>query len=329
MESLSRLLALLSMTAFFVTGCGGGGGGGTSGITYSGVTTAAEVSQTNAADLADTAIYGATSSDTFVLSQAPISDTGEQNGVYPLKLAKTLTSVANRIDYDAMPTELSNKAKQSYSDTMPGMCAGSARISMSIDDVSGNFSGSMTFSNLDDCDGVILNGPVTLSGSINLSTFDFTTMTFNFKQLSSTTDQGTETLSGTVVVQTIGLFGYQSTMNMVFQDNTDKTFKLENYVTTLDESSDPATATITGRAYHPEYGYVNITTPTTLQIHSFDDNPYAGVIQLTGANGSAGSSTKATVTFTDNNHYTIDIDADGNGADESQLSCTWTPDVCL
>lgn len=207
---------------------------------------------------------------------------------------------------------------------MPGTCGGSASFNISVDDVTGEFSGSMTFSNYNECDGEVLSGPVTFSGRLNLSTLDFVEFTFNFKKLSNTSSLGKETLSGTLSINTISPSNYLVTMNMVYQVNSSKTYKLANYVVSLNESGDPAIVNISGRAYHPDHGYVNITTLTPLQIWSFNDYPHVGVVELSGANGS-----KATVTFTSNNTYTIEVDANGDGSAETVLGCSWDPDVCM
>jgi hypothetical protein len=80
-----------------------------------------------------------------------------------------------------------------------------------------------------------------------------------------------------------------------------------------------------GKFYHPDYGYVYLTTQTPLSISNTDLWPSAGTLIATGANSS-----KVKLTATSSTTYSIEIDADGDaaydGSDvlyETQLSGYW------
>ncbi len=68
---------------------------------------------------------------------------------------------------------------------------------------------------------------------------------------------------------------------------------------------DMTTATISGRLYHSDYGYVDVATTTTLGVGAGD--PTSGVAVFTG------SSSSITMTFAATG-YTIETDIDGDSA---------------
>ncbi len=335
MRQFFLLMLGLCISSIAVTGCGGGGGGGgekaATDLTYPGLTTAATVTSNNASTLADTAINGTDTATTLALSAAPVNDTGNGENPYLVGFTRTLTAVVQEVDPNLLENLAqvnSSKATQTETDSLSGTCGGSVAFSLSRDDVSGQFNGSMTFNGFDECNGVTITGPVTVSGEVDPNFQDFAKLTLNFNKLTSTTGSSSEVLSGTVVIESTGVNNYRSTLNLVYSSNSGTTYKLENYLITFNESTSPTTVSISGRAYHPEYGYVNITTTTAIQINYYDDYPQSGTVIITGANGPGGGQTTGTINFNNNNAYTIDVDSDGNGAVDTSLSCTWNPDSC-
>lgn len=70
---------------------------------------------------------------------------------------------------------------------------------------------------------------------------------------------------------------------------------------------------VSGEYYDPDYGYVVISTDTTLVINEGADWPSSGVLIITGENDAKARLTASVDT------YTIDVDADGNGSYETSL----------
>lgn len=327
--TLRSLFPAFLLFTFLITGCGGGGGGGgTSSITYSGATTEAAVDETNARELSTTAVDGTTSGDSLALRAESGDGAGQPSRLRIAGLAKTLAQAALSAEPTGGGANVPAGASQSGSGTLNGGCGGSVSYSLTYDDVTGSFSGTFTFNNYDDCYGEVINGSTSLSGTLNLSTLELEDFTYSFNSLSVTSGAETETVSGTIVITMTGAFSYQVTFNIVYRDGAGDTYKLEDYVVSFDESSSPTVITVSGRVFHPDYGYVTVTTTTPVQIYTFNDYPHAGVIVLTGATGTGGLPTTATVTFTGTNSYTIDVDSDGDGAVDTNYDCTWSPAAC-
>ncbi len=287
------------------------------------------MSDSNADELAGTGLYGTTAGNTLALNLSGGGEKADKSQLNIIGFAQSLTTVARSVDSSDMAATSATHALQQSSDVLIGSCGGTATYSLTYDDATGVFNGGMTFANYDDCNGGALSGPVTVSGSLNLSTLELEIFTFKLDDLQATSDLGSEVISGTIVIQQTGAFSYQATCSMLYQINSNATCKLENFRVTFDESISPAVITITGRAYHPDHGYVDFVTTAPLRIYYYDDYPNSGVIELRGADGSSGEATLGVVTFNTSNSYVVDVDSNGDGTVDKSLSCSWDPDLCL
>ena len=184
-----------------------------------------------------------------------------------------------------------------------------------------------------------MDGTVAISGTCDPATFDPAsqycepdTYTMTFTTFNTHGYGESETMTGTLEsITTAG--GYQSTLNLFLRDdNINKTYWFENYIISVTQNS-PAlgydTVIVTGNVYHPDYGFVVVSTPTPVQFYSdmLDSPPLSGVAIFTGANGGVGPTT-ATFTFIDFDNYTVEIDTDGDGAPNVILNCTWSTGIC-
>ncbi len=332
MRNLSFIHIGLFILVITIAGCGGGGSSSgpstPTGLSYTGLSTPATVTPSNADTLAGTGLYGTTAGDTMALSLSSGSGAEEKIKHNLIGLGQTLTTVAKTVDPDSAATPAASKAMSSVSESRDGTCGGSSSYSITYDDTNGAFSGDMTFTSYDDCNGGTISGSVNFSGTLDPQSQEPGTFTFSFDNLSSTVGQNTQRLSGTMSVRTISTYSYTVTCNMFYEINSATVCKLENFVMTYDELVNPPSVSISGRAYHPDHGYVIFSTPTALRIYSTSEYPHAGSVLLTGKNGSSGGATGARVTFTGVNDYGIEVDSTGDGTYDSNLSCTWTPDSC-
>ena len=73
---------------------------------------------------------------------------------------------------------------------------------------------------------------------------------------------------------------------------------------------------IAGTFYHPDFGYVTLSTPEPMVLHDGDEWPESGTLIVTGASGS-----KAKLTANDHLTCTVDVDGDGDGTYE------WDSDI--
>ena len=114
-------------------------------------------------------------------------------------------------------------------------------------------------------------------------------------------------------------------MTMLLRDNTTgKVFWTNPYNMTLSEGSGYVIFQVSGKYYHPDYGYVNISTPTPFRINSGATWPSQGVMILDGKTGIAGGSTKARLTVVSSTNYMVEADTNGDGTyDWNSGSVSW------
>ena len=219
-------------------------------------------------------------------------------------------------------TEVSNlsgrfftSALETESGTIFGDCGGNASYIFQINDVAGTFDGSMTFLSFCD-DGVTISGQTIVYGTFDTDTDELLTFTINFDNLES----DYITLDGEISVD-LTMIPYVVTMNYYGTDNaSDKVYWIRDYKLTLTEFSNSTEVELTGRLYHPDYGYVVLTTPVLFVIYDSDDFPSDGSLVLSGASG-----TKAELIAIDYLNCECKSDSDGDGAyDWESGVISWT-----
>jgi hypothetical protein len=206
----------------------------------------------------------------------------------------TGSSILNRTAINSIINELNagasaTAAVSNFSDSAPGSCGGTSSISMTIDDVSYSFSGTLNFNNF--CEGdITLNGSASLSGTVSGSTINFT---MNIASL------------------------------VVSDKSTGLVYKAENYVTTMTTNTSVSymTVTISGKFYHPTYGYVLVSTPDPLRYSGASIWPYSGAIKVT-EDGSAPVDS-ATLTALNSTQYQLDVDYGNDGIVDSSTIGNW------
>jgi hypothetical protein len=208
--------------------------------------------------------------------------------------------------------KISLQATQTETGTLYDECGeGYATYTIAGDDVTGVFSGSITFYNYDDCS-VVLDGRTDLSGKVNLDTGLPFNLKLTFYDLDATDGVGWDyTFAEGSVNFTFAqdLSGETATISLVLVDNTlGKSYWLKNCVialTYLSETEDQAT--ISGRFYDYDYGYVDISTLEPLRIPD-TVRPTEGVLLFTG------NASKARLTFYADQSTLLEVDDDNDGA---------------
>jgi len=112
-------------------------------------------------------------------------------------------------------------------------------------------------------------------------------------------------------------------------NNTKLVYKTEKLVITLTAGANYSDANISGRYYDPQYGYVDISTPTPLRINDGNYWPSSGVLKAIGAAGTltetTGINTSASFTALSNpTTYQLDVDTDGDGAADITTTGLWS-----
>lgn len=281
--------------SLILTACGAGGGGGTNypSITYAGVTTAATVDETNAADFPVTMLEGSTNSD----SANPYSAALDSNTTQSAQHAAMLDIVAEQIKSNIIhQQEISANGgiASRTTNTTNGTCPGNPGSITTIDNSSGtNVSGSYTYDNfcLGDFSGlgyeVTLYGKVSVSGSLaSTSPVIFDTISLSVEYLKLTvrtaTENFSEEFSGSISL-TFDASNNITAMTVTtnFQANG-LTYKVENLTVT----KSGITMSISGRFYHPTHGYVDFTTTTDFTLFSSNPDKYCGgTMELEGSDG--------------------------------------------
>ncbi|MHC4105333.1 MAG: hypothetical protein ACYSR9_10365 [Planctomycetota bacterium] len=315
----SKFFTLIVLTAitisFMFGGCGGGGGGDGGdgdgdGGTYNGVTSQADIDENNAQVMIAGAFEAANSGMAATQLPASIqqhpSDYETVHGFQALKLPIALKNAVVSTDVTNLSGRFLTSAVGTESGTLYGDCGGQASYIFEANDVAGTFNGSMTF--LSYChDGVTISGQTNIQGTFDTATDEPLKITITFDNLES----DYITLDGEISMDLTAI-PYVVEMNFYGTDEaSDKVYWIRDYKLKITEVNGDTEVELTGKFYHPGYGYVVLTTPVLFVIYEGDDFPYSGSLVLTGANG-----TKAELNAIDYLYCECKSDSDGDGAYE-------------
>jgi hypothetical protein len=129
-------------------------------------------------------------------------------------------------------------------------------------------------------------------------------------------------LNGSLTINIVGFAQSEVVYDVDFRTGGE-VFRLENFAVTIDASTAPASIILAGRAYHPDHGFVTISTSSPVQISLSTGIPQSGELLLTGDGGST-----ATVTFDSVSMFTIEVDSDGDTLIDTTLTCEWATEDC-
>jgi hypothetical protein len=333
-----RYFGLIVISVFGIlstlgTGGGGGDDGGVPPVTYTGLTTPAAITSDNALLFGELAFMGLVASTSVdIVPAVQTTPQEEDRSASIVTITRILHAVINDIGINSALSSLPVGWLETINE--PGLCGGNVSGSAEFNETAPyEFSGNLVFNDYCFLD-IYMDGTVAVSGTCDPVTFDPTsqfcepvTFTMTFTTFNTRGYGESETMTGTLSEITTAS-GYQTTLNLLIRDdNINKTYWFENYVIGVTQYSPPGfdTVRVTGNVYHPDYGYVVVSTPTPVQFwtDSLDTPPQSGVALLTGANGTAAGPTTATFTFFDTLTFTVDVDTDGDGGADVTWSCDW------
>ena len=326
------LILIVSVLTAIVYGCGGGGGGGgvPAGITYSGLTTPALIDENNAETLSLGVYTGGDISGDLIITGAVLNDEPGIDTLNFLSFDQQIKNALFNIDLGSRTTGIYAGATYTDSQTINGSCGGSYLISVTIDDVTGNYNGDLQYSNY--CEnGLTLHGPITFSGTFDLNKLTFINMFMTANNVTSSNGVETVTISGdmdTVFHDGLPLSLTFTINSLIKYSSTSKVYKLQDYQMIITDGTDGegdfVQVVLTGKYYDPDYGYVDITTPNPLKIYFLDMFPSEGIVILDGENGSVGGSTKARFTAINDTSYMVEADTTGDGVyDYNSGATSW------
>ncbi len=282
--SLFGLVGLMTI----LPGCGGGGGGGggiaPSSIQYAGVTTQALVDQNNAVELATASLQGGKMGSAVLKPGTGGGTPDPSNG---LGLSNISDALRNAIQGGITPSSssLSGGIARSKSGSVneTGPCGGTASGTINVNEVTGSFSGTFTFSKY--CsEGVYVSGAVSATGTIDLSTNTIETLQLTFTILHATSGSQSIALSGSISFNVASPVTTLTVAIVLRDDNTLLLFQAD-YSVTETEGVGYVDSMMSGRFYHTLYGYVELSTEVPFRILAGDNRPSSGVLTATGAGG--------------------------------------------
>lgn len=317
------LVFLLISLAIFLPACGGSDGGdsgGGGGITYTGITAQAAIDSTNAKILSEGAYEGGAIGSTGSLGT--IQQTTVDRPYY-FDMALILEEAILRIDVHAPPGVVQAGAIVRESGTIPGDCGGNAQYTIELDDVTGSFSGTLNFVSY--CSqGVMLTGIASFSGAYDIQNDAFLQFSLSYDNI--TVSSGSDSITAKMTIT----FNFQTTpatatMDILLRNNNDGKVYWVAYTMNFWAGSNYVDFSVSGKYYHPDYGYVVISTPTVFRVYSGSDWPSQGVLILNGKTGIAGGSTKAQLTVISSTTYQVEADTNGDGIyDWNSGMLTWS-----
>ena len=308
---LAGVIALGLLTIIATGDGGGGGGGGSAGISYSGLTDPAPIDDDNAEDLAVGAYEGGRLGGAIGALGVvqPVSNVGYSRVV---QISQILGGSLHQVDFMSRSEGTFIGAIYTETGTIYGNCGGSASYSVSVNDQTGDFSGSLSFSSYCE-DGVTISGAVSFSGKVDLVTEELLRFSLSFSTLSGTSGGDSFTLHGTITTD-LTVYPYVMTVSMLVRDNsTGKVYWVKDYTMIVTEEATYIEVDLSGTYYDPDYGYITFETTVPFRIYYGDDVPSDGVLVATGETGSEGGPTMARLTVLDSTTYQVEADTNGDG----------------
>ena len=309
-------LILSIMCIIGLISCGGGGGGGDpvnvpsvpTGLTYTGVTSPAIIDSNNAAELASDAFMGGeTGSNLGIFSSVSGMPSEMTRNIKLYKVVKILGDPLYKIDFNSQRED--SLAVQTEQDTVAGDCGGSASYTVTMDDVSGTFTGSMTF--IGYCnENTTISGTAGFSGQINVNTSDFLNFALSINMISLTSGDQSYIIDGDVSVDVSGSSSIAS-LDMLMKDSSGEVFWVSDYTLTITEGVDYVDLGVSGKFYHPTHGYVDLSTKTAVRTYNIYQWPSSGELEIVG-----GGDTTARLIVIDENYCQIIADTNGDGNDD-------------
>lgn len=291
---------------------GGGGDGGGSGITYTGVTTPAVVTTSNADPIATTAYQAGDMGATFNVLGIVSESGGERPSHFRwLLLARSLEATARHLSLSGPPSRVAIGATESL--TIDGGCGGTISMTASVNDQTGAFTAQMVLSNYCE-DGVVMSGRTSMTGQFDLDAGTFLDLSMTLTTLTVQAGSDTFSASGTMTMA----FGSSDDiqLDLVLRDASGEVYWARDYVIGVTPGAGYDDITMTGTFYHPAYGSVAVATQTSLRINSTDDWPSSGVLVMTG------NSSGVKLTMLSATSFQLEVDVDGDFTYETDLGAT-------
>ena len=326
-RSLARATAALVLGV--LTGCGGGGGDGGSGggggggapLAYSGNTSPAVITTSNAAQLTGNVVGGG---DVSAATSGLTGGTAADAGQGALDVGRRLNRSVRAIHAKRADGSPQLRSAIPIDDTSACTGGGTVRTVGTLSD-GGTGTVSVFYANCREGDDT-LNGQATMRIDTFVFGIGITDYTLSFSRLTFRSPDGSSLdMTGSLRAQLdIGNNSETITENVVTLDNTGHMTKSENlaFVDVYDNVFAPTSfvESITGRVFDSVHGFVDITTIAPFVFRTLAQSlPDGGQIQLTGAQN---TSIRATALFP--NVVRLALDLNGDGVFERVATMRWS-----
>ena len=188
-------------------------------------------------------------------------------------------------------------------DILEGSCGGDFSYTLTFSRTSGQFSGNILFN--DYCnDRIIISGETEVDGTFEVNSAEFFTAVFSFEDLFDES----HILDGEISMDfsdrpVLAIFTAYSE-----DESSGKNHWIRDYSINLSELTGRIEIEIFGTFYHPDYGFVTLTTSEPFVVFDEDDWPASGQLIIQGDND-----TRAQLSAIDQLQYRIEADTDGDG----------------
>ena len=271
---------------------------------FAGRTSQAVIDSTNAKDLSGGAFAGGITSIEAASAGFNQDSMTTQIGAFrPLRFPLVLQDSLQKVEKSSTAVGPFTPAVETKSGTLQGGCGGKLSYSIDFIDESRTFDGRFSFENY--CDHLItISGETDINGTYGVDSGDFTTAHFSFADLAD----GDITLDGEISIDflhppiTAILSAYSKDIE------SGQVYWIKDYSMNITEFAGYIEIEIFGTFYHPDYGFVILTTTEPFIVHNEDDWPTSGLLVIQGE-----KNTQAELSALDQLNCSVAADTDGDG----------------
>ena len=235
--------------------------------------------------------------------QVQSSDNFQYAAARPLKIPLVMGDALLKIEIDPRIISYSRTDRIFESGIFFGSCGGSFSYNLDFSKDSEEFSGRISFENYCDLNFQI-SGETYVKGSYGTESGTYLTVEYSFDELATDTH----------IFEGVLSIDYADTPIMVLLNiysrhtGSGEVFRTKDYSMNISQQAGHAEIEVFGTFYHPQYGYVEMTTIDPFGLHDDDRWPTSGQMVISGSAG-----TKARLTVMDQAHVDVAADTDGDG----------------
>ena len=271
---------------------------------FVGITSQAAISSTNAESLAGGAFAaGLTGVEPKVSELNHGSGTTRIDAFRPLRLPAVLGDCLHRIEFNRLSIIFSQSNIISESGNLEGSCGGRFSYTIKLDKISEKYKGRLSFD--DYCDqGITISGKADVDGIYEVAKANFLLANFSFENLTD----GYLSFDGELSID-FSDSPILATLTSHSRDNlTGQIYWIKNYSMNITQLAGYVEIEIFGKFYHPDFGFVNLTTTDPFVVYDKDVWPTSGQLVIQGDNH-----TQAQLLAVDHLRCAVEAVTQGNG----------------